>query len=174
MVKEGYAMYKEYIDSLQKPVEEVNGIRTPESSELSIGEWADEIAAISKRRNILERKLREVSLNFIKMDSLTNTSKKPAKDRVLAILPENQRNALSHMSADDIIQKYCWSDLVKLYTGKEWQLFERMIGDKNTFNLNASVINDRPDAHAKNADAADFALYRRSIKYMEDLLASLG
>lgn len=174
MIRDGYAMYKEYLDLLVESQTQNIEVQCSDSFDLSVGEWADEIAAISKRRNILEKKLRELALNFIKMDSLHNSSKKSAKDRILAVLPARQRESLSHMSADEVILKFCWTDLIKLYTGKEWRLFERMIGDKNTFTLNARVINDRPDAHAKNADMADFALYRRSLKYVEDLLAKLG
>ena len=175
MVKEGYAMYQEYVASMVVGESSSSQARAvSDNQNLSIGEWADEIAAISKRRNILERKMREIALNFLKMDSLSNSAKKSAKDRVLAVLPVKQREALAHMSVDDVMLKLCWLDLVKLYTGKEWIIFEKMIGDKNAFHLNASLINDRPDAHAKNADAADFALYRRSLKYLEDLLAKLG
>jgi len=173
MVKEGYLMLRDYVMSGREDVEKEK-VFNNDNVDFSVGEWADEIAAISKRRNILERKFREVAINFIKMDSFTNATKKPAKDRVLAILPQEKRAAFSHMSIDEIIQKYCWSDLMKLFSTKEWQLFEKMIGDKNSFNLNSSIINDRPDAHAKSADAADFAMYRRSLKYLEDILAKLG
>jgi len=173
MVREGYFMLQDY--NLNVKEEAVNEVSTTkEFVELSVGEWADEIAVISKRRNVIERRIREIAINFIKMDSFSSANKKPAKDRILAILPQNQREAYSHMSADEIIQKYCWTDLVKLLSTKELQLFEKMIGDKNAFILNAGVINDRPDAHAKNADAADFAMYRRSLKYIEDMLAKLG
>lgn len=172
MIKEGFFMLEEYratsrFTSVENIPQEVR------NADL-VGEWADEIAAISKRRNILEKKMREIALNFIKMDSFSTQGKKPAKDRVLSILPEKQRTALSHMTADEIIQKYFWTDLVKLLTTKEWDLFQRVIGDKNSFNLHSSIINDRPDAHAKEADAADFAMYRRSLKYIEDILARLG
>ncbi|WP_447553918.1 AAA-like domain-containing protein [Vreelandella sp. EE22] len=173
MVREGYLMLQEY-NSSDEAIPVIRGELDKSQIELSVGEWADEIAAISKRRNILERKFREITLNFIKMDSFSNSTKKSSKDRILAVLPEKQRVSFSHMSADEIIQKYCWTDLVKLLSTKEWQLFEKIIGDKNAFNLNASVINDRPDAHAKNVDAADFAMYRRSLKFMEDILAKLG
>lgn len=173
MVREGYLMLQEH-NSSDEAIPVIGGELDISQIELSVGEWADELAAISKRRNILERKFREITLNFIKMDSFSNSTKKSSKDRILAVLPEKQRVSFSHMSADEIIQKYCWTDLVKLLSTKEWQLFEKIIGDKNAFNLNASVINDRPDAHAKNVDAADFAMYRRSLKFMEDILAKLG
>lgn len=173
MLREGYLMLQEH-NSSDEAIPVIGGELDISQIELSVGEWADELAAISKRRNILERKFREITLNFIKMDSFSNSTKKSSKDRILAVLPEKQRVSFSHMSADEIIQKYCWTDLVKLLSTKEWQLFEKIIGDKNAFNLNASVINDRPDAHAKNVDAADFAMYRRSLKFMEAILAKLG
>ena len=174
MIKEGYMIYKEYVSASAVLIDATVKAAGSDNVSMSLGEWADEIAAISKRRNLLERKMREIAINFIKMDSLSNPAKKSAKDRILGVLPEKQRTVLSHMAADEIIQKYCWADLIKLYVGKEWKLFEKMIGDKNLFNLNASIINDRPDAHAKESDGADFALYRRALRYMEDMLAKLG
>ena len=48
-----------------------------------------------------------------------------------------------------------------------------MFADKNQFSMNAEIINDRFDAHAKDFDEADFALYRRSVKWMEDRIASV-
>lgn len=174
MIKGGYVMLKEYVALSESKEKNSQEDLKSDFAKIAIGEWADEIAAISKRRNVLERKMREIAINFIKMDSLANPSKKSAKDRILGVLPEKQRDTLSHMVVDDIIEKFFWSDLIKLYTNKEWPLFEKMIGDKNIFMLNTNLINDRPDAHAKKADAADFALYRRSLKYIEDLLAKLG
>ena len=35
------------------------------------------------------------------------------------------------------------------------------------------LVNDRFDAHAKDADLADIALYRRALRYLEERLAKV-
>ncbi|WP_046234182.1 hypothetical protein [Paenibacillus algorifonticola] len=59
------------------------------------------------------------------------------------------------------------------FTDSDWSLFERIFSDKTNFQLNAALINERFDAHAKDVDDADLALYRRSLKWFEDKIALL-
>lgn len=139
---------------------------------LGIGEWAEELAAIGKRRNLVERKLRELALNFLRYDSMSNGKLSELPNRIVNILPEKSRAQLAHLNSEQALNKFNWTDVVKLIA-KEWQLFERLFGDKEQFLRNCDVINDRFDAHAKAADAADFALYRRSLTYIEDRLAKV-
>jgi len=138
----------------------------------SLSEWAEEIAALGKRRNLLERRLRELALNFLRFDSLTSGKASDAKDRVLSILQDNQRATLKHLSAEDVVARFLWTDLYKL-VAKEWSVFSKLLGDKEIFLRNCEIINDRFDAHAKHADSADFALYRRSLSFIEDRLAKV-
>jgi hypothetical protein len=65
-----------------------------------------------------------------------------------------------------------WPELTGLVT-VNWQIFEAVFGDRKLFEEHAGIINDRPDAHAKEWDAADFALYRRSLQWLEERLAKL-
>lgn len=140
--------------------------------ELGINEWAEELAAISKRRNVLERKLRELALNFIRFDSMANGRLADLVPRFIGVLPEKSRVTMAHLTAEEALNKFLWTDLVKLL-GREWSLFEKIFGDKTQFCQHCDVINDRFDAHAKPADSADFAMYRRSLKYVEDRLAKV-
>ncbi|QIF05618.1 ATP-binding protein [Roseimicrobium sp. ORNL1] len=135
-------------------------------------EWAEELAAIGKRRNILERRLRELTINFLRFDSMQGGKLATFRERVIAILPEKQRESLKHVSADDAIAKFNWTDLVKLIV-KEWALFAQLLGDKGEFEQNCQIINDRFDAHAKAADSADFALYRRALGRVEERIAKI-
>ncbi|WP_237061607.1 ATP-binding protein [Microbulbifer zhoushanensis] len=139
---------------------------------LGLDEWAEELAAIGKRRNVVERRLREIALNFLRFDSMTTGKLDDLSQRIIRIIPEKSRASLAHLSAEQAIARFNWTDLVKLI-GKEWVIFERLFGNKNTFMSQCEIINDRFDAHAKDADTADLALYRRSLKYMEDQLARL-
>jgi hypothetical protein len=79
---------------------------------------------------------------------------------------------MKHLTADEVIGRFTWTDLVKLVV-KEWMLFNRLFGDQVQFRQNCELINDRFDAHAKPADAADFALYRRALSYIEERLARI-
>jgi hypothetical protein len=135
-------------------------------------EWADELALINKRRNILERKLRSIVLNFIRQDSLVNKSKPTAKLRVLNRIEEKRRKQIESFSSDELMEKLLWTDLC-VVINKEWSLFEQIFGDKNGFNLHSSIINDRFDAHAKSVDVADLALYRRSLNWFDNCLSAI-
>jgi hypothetical protein len=139
---------------------------------LGLGEWAEELAVLGKRRNILERRLRELAINFIRFDSLTSGKKSEVKDRVVCILPEARRTEMRHLSAEEAISKFLWTDLIKLIV-KEWGLFGRLFGDKAQFLQACDLVNDRFDAHAKQADQADFALYRRALSQLEERVAAI-
>nr|WP_238344323.1 ATP-binding protein [Ramlibacter lithotrophicus] len=147
---------------------------TSDGSEATDGltEWAEELAALGMRRNILERRLREIALNFLRFSALSAGKPSEAKDRALAILPEAQREAFKHLSAEDVVSRFLWTDLTKL-VAKEWTLFSRLLGDKDSFIRHCDIINDRFDAHAKAADLADFALYRRSLSFLESRMSKI-
>ncbi len=147
-------------------------LKTQNALALSLDEWAEELAAVGKRRNLLERRLRELVLNFLRFDSMSSGKLPDLLQRIISIVPKSSQATLAHLSAEQAISKFNWTDVVKLI-GKEWALFEKLFGDKTAFLKHCDVINDRYDAHAKDADSADFALYRRSLKYVEDRLAKL-
>ncbi|WP_410770303.1 hypothetical protein [Fontibacillus sp. BL9] len=130
-------------------------------------EWSDELALIGKRRNIIEKKLRGIVLNFLRYDSLIDKQKPPVNERILKRIEEKKRKIFASIPPDEFMEKLLWTELVTIID-KEWSVFERLFSDKTQFNLNSSIINDRFDAHAKDADAADLALYRRSLTWYED------
>lgn len=145
---------------------------TASQQSAGLNEWAEELAALGMRRNILERRLRELALNFLRFNALSTGKAGDVRDRALSILPESQRESLKHLSAEEVFSRFLWTDLAKL-VAKEWSLFARLLGDKEKFISNCDVINDRFDAHAKSADAADFALYRRSLSFLEERIAKV-
>ena len=71
------------------------------------------------------------------------------------------------------MEKLDWLELTRVIL-KRWNLFEGVFGDKKEFEHNCKLINERPDAHAKDLDKADFALYRRAVSQIEDKLNKLG
>lgn len=139
----------------------------------NVDEWADELAIINRARNVLEKKLRGIVVNFIRFDSINNKTKGSLNDRILKIVEEKERKKFKDLSAEQIIEKFLWTELTKLIL-KEWGLFEKIFIDKNEFSLNSSIINDRIDAHAKEAGLDDIALYKRAVAFFEDKIRLNG
>lgn len=136
------------------------------------GEWADELAIIGKRRNVIERRLRSIVLNFLRQDSLSDKNKPLAKQRILQRVDEKRRKNLENISPEELMDKLLWTELSHIIE-KEWSLFERIFNDKTQFSQNSSIINDRFDAHAKQADLADLALYRRALSWFEERINAI-
>ena len=141
----------------------------PSHASNSLEDWADDLAVLNKKRNVLEKRLRDVTLNFLRYDSLHNKSKGEIHDRLLTALDPRRRDHLKRKSNEEIVTGFNWSELVILIN-KEWNLFDPIFSDKRRFNDDCEIINDRRDAHAKPMDRADFALYRRSLDRITDLL----
>lgn len=142
--------------------------RSPEVLHLTyeVDEWAEEIAVISRRRNVLERKLRDFIHFALKFNSDKGVS---WAGTILRSLPEAQREALSALSGEALLGKLYWKE-IGVIISKNWAVFERTIGDKKKFETVMDLLNDRPDAHARLVDAADVALYRRELSWLEDKL----
>lgn len=138
----------------------------------SLSEWAEELAALGQRRNLIERKLRGIALNFLRMNAMQNKKLEGLSDGILKSMAPGRRKILTGYPLDSLFQKIMWLELMELIS-KNWPLFEIVFGDKKEFESNAGLINDRPDAHAKEWDTADFALYRRSLVWFEDRVAKL-
>ncbi|MGA3823053.1 hypothetical protein [Pseudomonas chlororaphis] len=134
---------------------------------LSLDEWADELALINASRNKLEKKMRSLALNFIKFSFLQDKSKGSPSERIQKCIEKHRQGKLVHLPPDDAIEKLLWSELIRLFE-REWNLFLPIFFDLKLFKEHSEVVNDRLDAHAKDADGADLAFYRRSLRWLED------
>lgn len=137
------------------------------SVSLSESEWAEELATISRRRNVLERRLREMVRFGLKMQLAKGEN---WTERVRRALPAHRRSEVASLAADALMEKLYWKELEQIVS-KEWSVFQRTIGDKTRFQLAMALLNDRPDAHAKEVDAADIALHRRELVWLEERVA---
>ncbi len=142
-------------------------VPNPEKLKFSIGEWADELALINASRNKIERRLRSVVLNFLAFSSLTDPTKDSAAERLLKCVQSQRKGKMQVLPADELIEKLLWTELCAVVS-REWSLFSVIFIDKAHFSQHSLVINERYDAHAKEADAADLALYRKSLRWFED------
>lgn len=67
--------------------------------------------------------------------------------------------------------KLFWKELGQIVV-KLWDVFQTSIQDKKRFEQAIELLNDRFDAHAKDADAADLALQRRELGWLEERILS--
>lgn len=134
---------------------------------LTLDDWADELALINASRNKLEKKLRGLALNFIKFSCLQDKSKGSPSERIQKCIEKARVDKLKHLPPDDLVEKLLWSELIRLIE-KEWNLFSPIFNDLRLLKEHATIVNDRPDTHAKDADGADIAHYRRSLRWLED------
>ena len=74
------------------------------------------------------------------------------------------------LAGDALLNKLFWKDLGTIIS-KYWASFEKVLGDKKRLENAMDILNDRPDAHAKPIDAADVALYRRELVWIEERLS---
>jgi len=168
MIEEGIKLYNRKIaERSSAPAASVAEATTTTLLNLSIDEWADELALINATRNKLERKMRGLALNFIKFSSLQAPGTSSPSSRIQKCLERARVEKLKHLPPDDLIDKLLWSELVRLVE-IEWSLFGSVFSDLRIFKEHAQTINERPDAHAKDVDGADLALYRKSLRWLED------
>ena len=135
-----------------------------------VNEWAEELAGISYRRNTMERALRSLVINFLRMSALSGRAGPSAKTSLLSAISEKRRGELEPFNLETIADKLFWLELVAVIN-KYWQLFERIFGDKTAFNDNAAIVNDRPDAHAKHLEPSDVAMHRRALHWLDERIA---
>jgi hypothetical protein len=171
MVANALELFKSTGDSIENPLATAANEAADGAGD-AYGEWADELAILSRRRNMIERKLRAVIINFVRYAALDKTDKLSAKERILRCLDEKRRAELEACDLDVIETKLYWLELINIVK-REWALIERVFGDKTRFAECAIIVNERPDAHAKVLDAADLALHRRALTWFEDRLGRI-
>jgi hypothetical protein len=139
---------------------------------VALGDWAEDLAVIGKRRNAVERKLRRVLVGLIRADVLAKKGgANVVADRIRNSIATERHKGLP-TDPDQLADKMFWLELLTL-ADKEWALVSALFGDKDELKRNGLIVNERPDAHAKQCDAADLALWRRSLQWFEDRLAKL-
>lgn len=134
------------------------------SLELEEGEWAEELASINRRRNLLERKTRELIRVALKMSLTTG---KDWTGVVTTALTQRRREEIAGLAPDAIMSKLYWVELGNIMS-REWAIFSQFFSDKKRLQEAFALLNERPDAHAKEVDLADVALQRRELTWLEE------
>jgi hypothetical protein len=111
-------------------------------------------------------------INFLRASALAAKDGSTAKTTLLLAVPEKRRFDLEPFNLDTIAEKLFWLELVAIIN-RNWTLFERIFGDRTVFNENASIVNDRPDAHAKHLEPSDIAMHRRALQWLDERIARI-
>lgn len=135
-----------------------------------VTEWAEELAQVGARRNIVEKRLRNMLIALMRMDGIQNKGRSPLTQRLLKPVTAPRAEKLKAHSPDDLIEKLTWLELTSVIE-HEWALMGTLLVDKREFRDQATILNSRPDAHAKDADRADLALQRRALAWFEAALS---
>ena len=167
------AMIRAAYGSLATVVESMALKERGTRAEGTLGDWAEDLSVLNKRRNLLEKRLRGIVLNFIRAEAISNKTLPELRSDVLTLVSSRKRVILTNLSAEEMMERLDWLELVQMI-GKKWKLFQELFGDKRRFMDDCEIVNERPDAHAKDFDQADFALYRRALSKIEDGLSKLG
>lgn len=133
----------------------------------SYDEWADELAILNRDRNLLEKKMRNIVINFIRVDSLNSGNKSSVSDRILKVIDSSRKHTFINLSPEQVLEKYTWLELIRIIE-KEWSIFEKLFIDKTQFILQCNTVNERSDTHAKDADRSDIAMQRKAVRWLED------
>jgi len=81
-----------------------------------ISEWAEELAGISYRRNTMERALRSIAINFLRVAALTAKDGQSSKSLLLAAVPQKRRGELEPFNLEQLRTSYSGSSWWLLLT----------------------------------------------------------
>jgi hypothetical protein len=135
--------------------------------------YEEKLQEITTRRNLLERNIRVISKNTLKI-----AHGKKAGQVVLSAVPEERRKSIGTEDIEVLLNKdksqLYFLDLINLI-GREWVVFQNVFEvDKDKLTLMLKEINSsgRPDAHGKSISEDDFTQLRLYFKKLETTLAA--
>lgn len=129
----------------------------------------ERLTEIMNRRDRCERGLRKL----IKTQLLAAYSKEDAKTNVIAALRDKRKS--EELSYDELFDanknELYFSDLIKII-GNNWDCFKNIFErDQRYVGSTLNIINAlRCDSHAKDVSDSDFAQFRASIGWLEEVL----
>ena len=130
----------------------------------------DKLAEISARRNRIEKRLRSLVRNALRIAY----GRKKAREAVISALPEARREKLSSADLDTLLDKDS-SEMFFFELGqvvlREWAVFQNIFEmEKERFSLVLQDINKyRSDAHAKHIGNEEFTQLRIHFKKIESV-----
>lgn len=128
--------------------------------------WTAELGRLAELHNDVEQRMRELLQRTLQAEERNRSTRGWVEQVILAAIPERERKRVGLGTAGQLLARLYWMDLIAII-GRQWQLFDRIFGDRNRLMSKAEIVNDRPHAHAKPMDAADVALYRRELTWFK-------
>lgn len=125
---------------------------------------------ISKRRNAIETRLRNLAVVLLTAKYGTETKK-----RILNAVPTERREKIEHLPIQEILsEQYFFLDLLQLYV-KEFYVFENIFEkqSKKFYEYMIHINDYRIDAHAKEIDEEEFQLLLTQFNWVEKCLAKV-
>jgi len=127
----------------------------------------DKWAVITKKRNSLELKLR----NVIKLSLKFNFGPTNSKSEFLKIIDEKRRERLNNLNLNELFSdsgEVYFLDLQK-YVSKNWVDFEKIFTDKGKFEIYMDLSNkNRIDAHAKDMNQEDMTITLSALCWLTE------
>lgn len=136
-------------------------------------EWASLLSEVSVRRNVCERDLRDLVLTIIRVELANRDDGRTPADVLIGAVQHERREHVRSSSARAVARSLLWSELINVIK-RNWSWFESIFVDRKQLELWADIVNDRPDAHAKDFDGADLALQRRAIEWIHGRVQAAG
>jgi hypothetical protein len=128
--------------------------------------WTEALGGLAQLHNDVEQRMRELVQRTLQEKERKRGSLGWAEQVIMAAIPERERKRVGFGTAEQLLSRLYWMDLIAII-GRQWQLFDRIFGDRTRLMSKAEIVNDRPHAHAKPLDAADVALYRRELTWFK-------
>lgn len=161
----GYGVLKKYKDTYFITIEALKLYLVNNSNLLINDTMEEKRIAISKRRNKLEIKLREMIYNIF----ISKYGKLEARDRILKVKKTEERTKLEGISLNELMEKEYFFPELKILISKNWDEFSKIFVDKAKFSLNMEIINTyRIDAHAKSITEEEYLITSMALKWIED------
>lgn len=169
----GYGLVQKSASGYSFNLEEVSDLLRKKHKNDRLNLTEDEkVHEVSSRRNQLEKGLRILVRNSLKISKGANK----AKEAVIAAVPEGRRSTLLNQDLSGLLHRdsspLFFLELINIIK-REWETFENVFGlDKSKLAMMLEEINTkgRPDAHAKNIDEDDFQQLRLYFKKLEFIL----
>ncbi|MFD2518218.1 hypothetical protein [Salinimicrobium flavum] len=127
----------------------------------------DKWATITKKRNSLELKLR----NVLKLSLRFKFGSAKSKSEFLKIIEEKRRERLNNLNLNEIFSdsgEVYFLDIQK-YISKNWADFEKIFVDKGKFEIYMGLSNEnRIDAHAKDINQEDMTITLSALSWLTE------
>lgn len=169
----GYGLLQQSKDGFTFNIEAIkeylNAKKKYQRINLTLGEKIEEI---SNRRNKIEKGLRTIIKNALKL----SYGKKKSEEKALAAIPSSRRDAIGDTNIDSLLHKdnspLYFIDL-KNIINREWSIFENTFDvEKKKVEIVLEEINKfgRPDAHSKSITQDEFDQLRLHFNFLENII----